>query len=43
MTPEQQDILEEFCEKLVGNMVDAPLGITETVDKHFWELLADDL
>lgn len=35
---EKQQILQEFKQKLEQNMQDLPPGISEAVDKDFWEL-----
>ena len=35
---EEQEIVEEFLEKLMEGMEESPPEYSEIVDKYFWEL-----
>ena len=35
---EKQEILEEFAEKLLSNIVDIDPEIQQMLDEHFWEI-----
>lgn len=40
MTQEdKEDIIKEFTEKMIEDMVDIPTEIQEIIDEHFFELL----
>ena len=36
---EKEDIIKEFTEKMIEDMVDIPEEIQEIIDEHFFELL----